>query len=253
MKITLLGTSHGDPTKTRFNTSSLIEEKGHLYLVDAGECATASLIRMDLWPEMIEGVFITHMHLDHTGGLPMILEQGLKRRRRFPEIDPAILLPDPDAENFLRQWLKVNHVKEENLHRISSFQTGEIFNDGIIKVESFPTSHIQKDPAKPDAGSYGFRITAGDKKVFFTGDLSPDFSDFPSAAADGCDALVCELVHFTPESACERLVKLDLGRLVFTHLGNPWQEPENQVKLTEMYKTIGYPMTIGYDGFQFTV
>jgi hypothetical protein len=41
--------------------------------------------------------------------------------------------------------------------------------------------------------------------------------------------------------------------VVFTHLGNPWQEPANQVKLTEMYRSIGYPMTIGYDGFQFTV
>lgn len=253
MKITLLGTSHGDPTKTRFNTSSLIEEKGHYYLIDAGECATASLIRMDLWPEMIEAVFITHMHLDHTGGLPMILEQGLKRRHRFPEIDPAILLPDPDGEAALRPWLKINHIKEEKLHRISSFKAGDIYDDGIIKVEAFHTYHIAKDPAKPDAGSYGFRVSAGDKKVFFTGDLYQDFSDFPSVAADGCDALICELVHFTAESAYERLEKLNLGRVVFTHLGNPWQEPANQVKLTEMYRSIGYPMTIGYDGFQFTV
>lgn len=253
MKITLLGTSHGDPTMTRLNTSSLIEVNGHYYLIDAGEGVTPSLIRMDIWPEMLEGVFITHMHMDHTCALAMILEQCLKRRNRFPDIDPAVFLPDPECEAILRAWLKVNHVKEEKLHRLSSFKAGEIFDDGNIKVEAFHTYHVPKDPAKPDAGSYGFRVTAGDKKVFFTGDLYHDFSDFPSEAADGCDALICELVHFTPESAFERLKDLRLGQLVFTHIGNLWQDPANQPKLKEIYQSIGYPVTLGYDGFQFEV
>ena len=44
MRITTLGTSHGDPTATSFQSSILLETGGGFYLFDAGEPVSALLI-----------------------------------------------------------------------------------------------------------------------------------------------------------------------------------------------------------------
>ena len=46
MRITTLGTSHGDPTATSFQSSILLETGGGFYLFDAGEPVSALLIAL---------------------------------------------------------------------------------------------------------------------------------------------------------------------------------------------------------------
>ena len=70
MRITTLGTSHGDHTYCRFNSSTLVDVGGELYLIDAGEPVTALLVRAGISPERLRAVLITHMHSDHVNGLP---------------------------------------------------------------------------------------------------------------------------------------------------------------------------------------
>ena len=64
MKIITLGTSHGDSTPTRFNSSTLYETDGVLYLVDVGAPAEASLKRKGYSCSDVRAAFITHMHDD---------------------------------------------------------------------------------------------------------------------------------------------------------------------------------------------
>ena len=78
MKITNFGTSHGDPTLEHFCSSTLLETQGRYYLIDAGEPANALLVRNGLCASRVSAVFITHMHIDHTGSLPVICEQAKK-------------------------------------------------------------------------------------------------------------------------------------------------------------------------------
>ena len=68
MKITTLGTSHGDATYCRFNSSTLYESAGNLYLIDCGEPADALLIRANKETWKLKAIFITHMHVDHMKG-----------------------------------------------------------------------------------------------------------------------------------------------------------------------------------------
>ena len=63
MKVTLLGTSHGDPTYCRFNTSTLLEVENYgAVLIDAGTPVLAMLIRQQIPLEKLRAIFITHMH-----------------------------------------------------------------------------------------------------------------------------------------------------------------------------------------------
>ena len=90
MKITNFGTSHGDPTLEHFCSSTLLETQGRYYLIDAGEPANALLVRNGLCASRVSAVFITHMHIDHTGSLPVICEQAKKYRSRFPDVSLTV-------------------------------------------------------------------------------------------------------------------------------------------------------------------
>ena len=67
MLITTLGTSHGNHTMTRNNSSTLVQTDGAAYLVDCGEPVAGTLERAGKWDPVIRTLFITHMHADHIG------------------------------------------------------------------------------------------------------------------------------------------------------------------------------------------
>lgn len=79
MRITTLGTSHGDHTYCRFNSSTLVEISQSLYLIDAGAPANALMIRAEKDFHKLKAIFMTHMHEDHAGGLEGIIKSLLKR------------------------------------------------------------------------------------------------------------------------------------------------------------------------------
>ena len=253
MKITLLGTSHGDPTLSRLQSASMIEAGNRRYLIDAGEGISTTLIRRGTGPETIDAVFITHMHLDHTGGLPELLELALKYRSRRPELKLPVFLPESGGGEALRKWLEANYMRDPAINEICVYSEGRVFDDGVLRVEAFPTSHMVWSSGIPTAKSFGFRLSSGGKRVFFTGDLAGDFSDFPFEAASGCDALISELVHFSPQTAREKMRGLAVGRLIFNHLGNRWQTKEGAAEILKLFADAAFPVTVGFDGATFDV
>lgn len=76
MKITVLGSGAGLPSKTR-NTQSfiidLIEEINEYFLIDAGEALQHRILNTNIKPSKITNIFITHLHGDHIYGLPGFL------------------------------------------------------------------------------------------------------------------------------------------------------------------------------------
>ncbi len=74
MRIITLGTSHGNHTPGRFVSSTLLEIGESCYLIDAGEPASAQIFRAGIPFARLRSVFITHMHDDHTSGLPALVK-----------------------------------------------------------------------------------------------------------------------------------------------------------------------------------
>ena len=70
MKIYYLGTCSGtEPMKGTHQTSFVIEIDGALYWFDAGEgCAHTAVTVAGLDITKTEALFISHPHIDHTGG-----------------------------------------------------------------------------------------------------------------------------------------------------------------------------------------
>ncbi|MFF2088915.1 MBL fold metallo-hydrolase [Paenibacillus sp. NPDC058174] len=64
----MLGVGNGF-CKTTYHNNALIDAEGRLFLIDCGAMAWQSLHEIGLGFEDIEGIFITHLHYDHCGGL----------------------------------------------------------------------------------------------------------------------------------------------------------------------------------------
>src|SRR6056297_4016010 len=74
MEITFLGTAGAIPTAARTNTSLWVENEKTAILIDCSGDILHKLKRYDLHFERLVHVIITHGHIDHTFGLPSLLE-----------------------------------------------------------------------------------------------------------------------------------------------------------------------------------
>lgn len=233
MKLTTMGTSHGDPTLIRFNSSNTLEVGENIYLIDAGVPVNVLFIRKysnDF--SNVRAIFITHMHDDHIGGLPSLIKSLIKYPGK--EQHTHIFLPE-DAEKQLREWLCAMHISNfDGLITFHKVNEGAVYDDGITKVTAFGTRHI-RSVGGPITFAYLFE--AEGKKMLYSGDLTMDFSDFPmDALDDGVDLCVCECTHYPVALAVERLSWKKVGRLLFNHVGDRWASCETESNLTGQFE-----------------
>lgn len=247
MRITTLGTSHGEATHFRYNTSTAVEADGRIYIVDAGEPVTASLRRAGLRQEDIAAVFISHMHADHATGLPRLTERIIDYGGE--EQRAAVYLPEAAVVAPLTDWLLAlrTHWPSPRVE-LRLIEPGVFYKDDSLRVEALPTRHLA--PLEGGPGSYSFALESGGKRVLFTADLSADLSDFPRTP---CDLCLCEMAHFTPDQAVPVLRDAPIGRLVLTHLVEQWEGEDGERALLDAMAGLPYPVSIAHDGDCFDV
>lgn len=86
LKAQLLGTSGMQPLYKRSLASALIETEKSNILIDAGEGTQTSLRHWGSSIKKIEYILITHLHLDHVGGLPGVMQTIANSGRTEPVI-----------------------------------------------------------------------------------------------------------------------------------------------------------------------
>ena len=73
MKLTILGCFSASPSKDRFPSAQILEIAGTNILIDCGEGTQIQLKRCGIKFNLIEHVFISHLHGDHFFGLPGLI------------------------------------------------------------------------------------------------------------------------------------------------------------------------------------
>ena len=247
MKLTTLGTSHGNPTKERFNSSNTLEVNGNFYVIDAGVPINALFVRKFQHDfSKVRAVFITHMHDDHIGGLPSFIKSLIK----YPKEGQIthIFLPE-DVEKQLVAWLHAMHLSEiEKWVQFHVVKEGLIYKNEELEVYAIGTKHIVSEDGSNI--TFAYRFEAEGKSLFYTGDLAHDFSDFPARdiAEQGADLCVCECTHYKRDVGVTAMKGLPIKRLVFNHVWDDKVTEEQKKSWLSAFEAEGFVCNIAHDG-----
>ena len=242
--VLFLGTSHGDPSLTRFCSSAYYKFGGTSLLVDVGEPARALLIRQNIVIQDLSAVLISHLHGDHTFGVCDVIKHIQKYRVEGRHTD--FYFPEAGFIPALENFMAAVHIpiNPEQVSLKSYDQTLDLNLNGV-HVTCIPTQHM----AAWSAPSYSFVFEYNGCRVLHTGDLSANFGDFPVCETDApYDLCVCEATHFynNMDAVVAKLAKMPIKKLVFNHIGPHWTDG-NEGNLEAAVSGLPYPVILAYD------
>ena len=213
MKIKFLGTSHGTPMKNRACQSMLIEAGDNIYLVDAGAPVLNWLIDCEYAPERLKSVFITHFHSDHIIGLCHLIVDA-SWVSYLKDMKFGVHIPDETGIDVIKTFCSALEKPSDNI-TYSVVKSGEIYNDGTLKVTAVHTDHLDFSTDK----AYGFMLEAEGKKVYITGDMHESLKDFPDQLlSEPLDLIVSECAHCSAENLMEKLSNVKAKRAMVVHV-----------------------------------
>ena len=235
MKITFLGTSHGVPSEERYCQSMLLEIGENAYLIDAGAPVMNILLRRHFDLNRLKAIFLTHMHGDHTHGLPELLDLSCWY---FKTTDYDVYMTEEGRMNAILTLLDRYPNPRIRPHLIGPGFTYE--KDGL-KVTAFPNGHMIRE----NRPAYSYLIEAEGKRLYISGDLNPDTIDYPAEADEKpSDAMVVECAHFPAEKLLEKLQNCKAGKIIIVHV-HPVSKYETFIAAQD---TFGRPLLLPNDG-----
>jgi Metal-dependent hydrolases of the beta-lactamase superfamily III len=211
----------------------MLETSGRYYFIDMGTPPIDRLVTSGIAVDAVKGIFITHMHGDHTNGLiPFVDLIGWY----YKTADPTICLPDIEAVKAIESWIKITEGIVREL-RFVEICPGVIFDDGFMRVTAIPTLHTVR--------SYAFLLEAERKSVVFTGDLKHPDKDFPAIAkARETDLIVCESAHFEATDYLPHLKECKTKRVYVNHYQG--KKIPSVLRLADEMGDV--PVKLAYDG-----
>lgn len=219
-----------------------ISYKGTNVLIDPGpgsivRCASS---KPKLDPSKLDGIILTHRHLDHAGDINVMIEAmtegGFKKRGVIfcpadaIQEDPVVL---KHVINFPE---KIEFLEAERKYRIGEFE--------------FTTSMRHIHPAS----TYGIKFNMGKTSISLLADTKyfPELADFYQS-----DILIICVVFFEPRpgidhlnlSDAEQLIKKSgPRRAILTHFGMTMLKAKPHLQAQELSKRLGIEVVAAYDG-----
>jgi ribonuclease Z len=193
-RVVLLGTGNPNPDPDRMGPSVAVISGEHVYIVDAGSGVVRRAAKAGIKMDQLTTAFITHLHSDHTLGLPdLMFTPAVAGRQRGMDIygPPGLAAMVGKLQEAYREDIDIRlHGGEPSLPaayamRPHDVASGEIYRDEAVRIIAFPVNHGTWKFA------YGYRFEAKDKVIVISGDTT--YSESLIAAAGGCDILVHEV------------------------------------------------------------
>jgi ribonuclease Z len=220
----LLGTGNPNPEPDRMGPSSAVVSGDRVYIVDCGPGVIRRAAQAGIAMKQITRAFITHLHSDHTAGLPdLIFTPAVTGRTEALELygPPGLRSMTSHIMKAYAQDMRIRlhglepAVAAAYVVHAHDVKPGEIYRDDAVRVTAFQVPHGAWEFA------YGYRFEAKDKTIVFSGDTT--YSEAVARACNGCDILIHEvysaagLAQRTPDwqryHAAFHTSGIDLGKL----------------------------------------
>ncbi|HEX4998015.1 MAG TPA: MBL fold metallo-hydrolase [Terriglobia bacterium] len=199
----ILGTASGPNSEAaRAQPANALLAGGQLYLIDAGDGAVAQLAKANLRVGAVRGVFLSHLHFDHTAGMLAVigLRMQLETRGTLRVYGP------PGTKTFIDGLLAASAPAMRAGYGIpgqgwsADIQPVELKDGAVLTMDGFKVtvaenSHFSMPEGNTDPAegvSLSYRFDLADRSIVYTGDTGP--SKAVVALARGADLLVSEMI-----------------------------------------------------------
>jgi ribonuclease BN (tRNA processing enzyme) len=193
-RVVLLGTGTPNPDPRRMGPAVAVLAGNNAYIVDCGPGVVRRAAEAGIEMRQLTRAFVTHLHSDHTAGLPdLIFTPAVTgRASAFRIFGPPGLRAM--VGHLMEAWKEDIDVR---LHggepaiaaayevTAADARPGEVYRDGAVRVLAFEVNHGAWKH------SYGYRFETPGKVIVISGDTT--YSPRLVEAAKGCDILVHEV------------------------------------------------------------
>ncbi len=192
--VILLGTGYPRPNPAASGPATAIVVGSRVFLVDAGPGVERQLAAAGLPINGAEATFITHLHSDHTLGLPDLIFTSWVMGRT----QPLALYGPPGlramTDHLIAAYAEDIQVRTDGLehetpggYRVAVHEVapGVVYDSAGVRVTAIAVSHGSWRYA------FGYRFDTPDRVVVISGDTRP--SAALTQAARGADVLVHEV------------------------------------------------------------
>jgi ribonuclease BN (tRNA processing enzyme) len=219
VELQFLGCGDAFGSGGRFQTCFLLRgPDGHI-LIDCGASSLIAMKRAGVDPAEVGWVLLSHLHVDHFGGVPfLILDGQFSRRTR-----PLVVAGPPGLKARMDAAMEVCFPGSTQVTRRFSTELVEIPERlasavGPALVTPFTVAHASGAP------SYALRLEYGGKVVAYSGDTA--WTEALVDAVRGADLFICEAYffekkikyHLDYQTLRQHRQRLECSRLILTHM-----------------------------------
>ena len=204
LKVTLLGTGAPPPVQDRFGPSTLIEAGTEKIIIDVGRGTSQRIWQLGIPLGKVTAVLLTHLHSDHTVGIPDLWLTGWLNNRFGSRREPFQIYGPAGTADLMANlekaydWdIKTREADEKLAPQgiavaPKDVTAGVVFERNGVKVTAFDTDH--GDLIKP---TLGYRLDFAGHSVVLTGDTRP--SDEIVRVSKGVDVMIHEVAFAKDE------------------------------------------------------
>ncbi len=279
-RVTLLGTGSPQPVPNRFGPGTLVQAGGQTLLFDCGRGVTQRLFQLGVKLGAANRLFLTHLHSDHTVGIPDLWLTGWlepswgQRKGAFQVFGPAGTRNMMENLEKAYEWDIKTRIADQKLAKenvavvVTEIEEGIVYDHDGVKVTAFEVNH--GDLVKP---AFGFRIDYGGRSAVISGDTR--FNENLIKHATGTDLLIHQVAAVRPELLASPVFQVILAHhtkpeeagivfsrtkpklAVFYHfslLGTPKVPPMTEQEVVELTrKNYSGPLMVGEDLMAFRI
>ncbi len=229
MRITACGSFGPAPLRIGQGASCLLVQLGNgdIFIFDVGSGTVGNLFALGVHPADLDRLFVTHLHLDHVGGIfPLFDAMGWARNTPLHVWGSSGHTPDLGTAAFTENVRKAAewHVQskqhvlptggtkiiphEYDARQFSPEQPRQlVYDEGGVKIYAFPVIHVI-------FGAMGYRLEWNGLSLAYTADSQP--STFEAEQAKGADVFIHEIMPSGEEFAEKNHMPIEHGQAVMS-------------------------------------